>query len=431
MKTANKQPASLYYIVVTHYVLSALFFTAIPVMLFFSNDALAGHYFHPALLAITHTAALGWGTLIIFGACYQLLPVIFETNLYSYKLPWLSLFLFVTGLIALVCSFWIFDPGIHMQAGSLLLFASIFLFALNVFLTARKNKVQIIQQEFIITSCIWLLATALLGTMLVFNFMHPFLPKDHLHFLRLHAHMGIAGWFLLLIIGVSAKLVPMFLVSTVQKTRLLHWSYYLINISLAGFLVDGYISGISSRTIFIAVPALAGIVTYLVFIKYCFSSRLKAKIDLPIINTLISFILLLTAVVVLPLIIYKHIKNDPAAVRYTGLYGTLLFMGWISALILGQTFKTLPFIVWVKKYEHLAGKAKTPMPAGLFSNRLLKFQTFAFVAFLLLFYPAYLLSNRLLLFTGVACMLITALLYLVNIFIIIRHKTKTENYDRL
>ncbi|HEY1024748.1 MAG TPA: hypothetical protein VGE26_06250, partial [Sphingobacteriaceae bacterium] len=116
-------------LVITHYVSAALCFVVLAIMLLFSANALTGHYFQPRLLAITHMAALGWGTLIIIGTCYQLLPYVLEVEWYSYKSAWLTFYCFIIGLVFLVYSFWIFDPGVLMQAGSLMLLSSISMFA--------------------------------------------------------------------------------------------------------------------------------------------------------------------------------------------------------------------------------------------------------------------------------------------------------------
>ena len=51
---------------------------------------LAGHYYHPRLLALTHVLALGWITLAIFGATYQLVPVVIERPLWSDRLAALA-----------------------------------------------------------------------------------------------------------------------------------------------------------------------------------------------------------------------------------------------------------------------------------------------------------------------------------------------------
>jgi hypothetical protein len=414
----------VYRIVVAHYVFSALCLVALATLLLFSTGDLFGNYFSPHLLAITHLAALGWGTSVIFGACYQLIPVVFETKLFSTKLPWIGFVMLAAGVILLASSFWRFDVGTYMQLAGALIVTAIVLFNATVMLTARQNKkAAAIYQEFISTACIWLFATALLGLLLVLNFRYIFLPKDHLHFLKLHAHMGIAGWFLLLIIGVSSKLIPMFLASRKQNEKLLNWSYYLINAALLAFLVDGYINGINYKTFAIAAAAVAGLVFYAIYIVQCFRSRLKKKIELPITNTLISYGLLAAAVLILPLIIYFHLQNDGRAVLYSNVYGFLIFIGWISSLILGQAFKTLPIIVWTRKYEDLAGRVKTPLPAELYSHSLLKVQTAAYTLFCACFFIGMLLQNSWLTLAGLICLLITSLTYIGNIFVLLSHKS--------
>jgi len=420
-----KQNPGLYKIVVTHYVVAAFCFLILSVMMLFSVNAFTGHYFHPQILAITHLAALGWGTMIILGASYQLIPVVLETELYSEKLAWVSFGFFLPGLLELVYSFWVFVPGIHMQCGAVLLMLAVILFTLNVYLTGRKKKQQTIQEDFIFSACLCLCFTVALGTALVFNFTISIFAQDHLHFLKLHAHLGLIGWFLLMLIGVSSKLVPMFLVSSYQKTGLLNASYYLIVIALLLFLADSYFFGLNFRTYVIFAIGAAGISCYFMFILKCLRSRLRKHIDLPMLSSFLSFILLKIAILTVPFIIYFHLKNSPATVRFSMIYGEFMLLGWITALILGQTFKTLPFIVWVKRYEHLTGKFKTPMPADLYANNLLKAQTISFIIFCLAFMPGCYFVTMPLLYIGVAALMVTAILYITNVFVVLFHKTIT------
>lgn len=431
MIPSSAQHPLLYRLVVTHYLLSGICFLCLTLMLLFSSGKMFGHYFHPQLLAITHMAALGWGTMIVFGACYQLLPVILETELYSYKIGWLSFATFLPGLILLVCAFWHFQPGIYMQSGSLLALSGITLFGWNIFKTTSRANRHDIHQEFIVTACIWLISTAVLGTLLVFNFRYAFLPADHLLFLKLHAHMGLTGWFLMLIIGVSSKLIPMFLVSTRQKPLFLTWSYMLINIGLLLFLIDTYLYGLNIWTYAIAGIVVSGILSWLIFVFYCICSRMRKSIDLPMIHSLLSFLMLGIAILVLPFIIFYQLKADPKAIHYTTVYGTLLFMGWISSLILGQTFKTLPFIVWIKKYQHLAGKSSIPMPGDLYSKQMLQLQFSIFLVFILTFYAGIFLNSQWLVSIGLACFSIVAMVYLTNLIIVLLHKPQIKGHDTL
>src|SRR5690606_5749695 len=103
----NKAPKEL--AVIPFYATAAVFFLLLSLLLCFSALELTGHYFNPHILAIVHTAALGWGTMIIFGAAYQLLPVICEQELFSTRIAFLSYLLLTTGSIGLIACFWIFD----------------------------------------------------------------------------------------------------------------------------------------------------------------------------------------------------------------------------------------------------------------------------------------------------------------------------------
>jgi hypothetical protein len=172
--------------------------------------------------------------------------------------------------------------------------------------------------------------------------------------------------------------------------------------------------------------AFASVVFWLAYIFYCFKSRMRKTVDVPIWHTLLSFFLLATAMVVMPFIIYYQLAGNPLSIQSTQLYGTMVFMGWISSLILGQSFKTLPFIAWVKHYQHLTGKIATPMPADLYNKKLLKWQFVIFSVFLICFYAGLLLGLPILIQSGLICFLLTALVYIANLLLIIFHKPDSK-----
>ena len=68
---------------------------------------LAGHYYHPRLLALTHTVTLGWITLTILGASYQLIPVVLERPLWSERLARWQLVVAVLGIVGMVGHFFL------------------------------------------------------------------------------------------------------------------------------------------------------------------------------------------------------------------------------------------------------------------------------------------------------------------------------------
>lgn len=360
--------------VLPFYGTGAVFFAVLAVLLFVSAEELTGHHFNPHLLAIVHAAALGWGTMVIFGAAYQLLPVICERDLYSVGLAVASYVLLTAGTVLLVWSFWVFEVGGLMLTGGSLVVAAAILYTINACATVALQQQHTVQQAFIVSSALWLLITAVAGLLLAINLRYTFIPRHHLDLLKLHAHAGLAGWFLQLIAGVSTKLVPMFLLGKSKREGWLYVALLLQNAGLVLFLVDGYFNPITGKMLVYAGVVGAGTLAWLVYLMDAYRNRLRRKVELLMKHTAVSFVCLVTGFILLPLSYYL------TGTRWVSLYGTFLFLGWITAIILGKTFKTLPFIVWSSHYRRLHGKVKVPLPKQLYSERLTVYQFYLYLA---------------------------------------------------
>ena len=84
-------------------VCAAVAFVAASLSVAWLAPELAGHYYHPRLLALTHTVTLGWITLAIMGASYQLIPIVLERPIWSERLARWQLAILavaVTGMVA-------------------------------------------------------------------------------------------------------------------------------------------------------------------------------------------------------------------------------------------------------------------------------------------------------------------------------------------
>jgi len=414
-------------LVLPHYALGAIFFLATCVLLLFSSNAFSGHYFHPKLLALTHMAALGWATMIIFGALYQLLPVILEAPLYSEKLAKVTLVFFSAGVICLVYSFWNFYVGLTIQVASLLILLSFFLFAINIIVTACKALKWNNETDFIITSCIWLLLTGILGTMMAFNFSYPFLEKSHLLFLKIHAHTGIAGWFMLLIMGVGSKLIPMFLLSHNLNTKKLNYTYYLLNLGLIGFTIDLFLRDEKALLPLYALLIISGLLFFISFIFEAYKKRARKLLDIGLKHSFAAFVFILLPILIGIIISFNPSLRSDFLQQVYLVYGTTVFLGFISSLILGQTFKTLPFIVWLSVYSHSPGKQKNILPKNLYNDKILNTQYVVYILSILTLIAGILLAQPVVIKAGAVLLLITAFLYNINVFKTLRHFIKPAN----
>ncbi|MBB6611618.1 hypothetical protein H7F15_11265 [Pontibacter sp. Tf4] len=423
MSTATTSNSPGKWVVLPHYAFAALAFVALSILLLFSTDAFGGHYFHPKLLTLTHVAALGWATMLIFGAMYQLLPVVLDCKLYSEKLGTIAFVFLAVGTILLAWCFWHFELGHLMHLAACSLVIAFILFNINVIQTARQAPKWTVESDFIVTSAIWLLVTGIVGLVMVLNFTMAFLPAEHTHYLKLHAHIGMAGWFLLLIIGVGSKLIPMFLLAHAEDFKKLNWSYNLINAGLVFFIFDHLFFHTALLPVYAAL-VVAGVILFLLFIYETSKTRQRNDVDLGMKQTFVALgLLLLPLVLVIVVSSNLNLPQQLLSSIYL-VYGISVFFGFVSAIILGQTFKTLPFIVWMHAYEDYVGKFKTPLPKDLYNHSLQRWQNITYLFGFVLLITGVLLRNQQVILGGAIGFTLTAVLYTVNVFQLLLHKVQ-------
>lgn len=423
MQGINTQAAPSASVVLPHYIFAAFSFLVLTVLIFASGNSFIGHYFSPRLLAITHTGTLGWGSMIIFGAMYQLIPAILQIKLFNEILAKITFCIMALGIILLVYSFWIFDTGLPMQAGASLTFVAIVLFCVNIFFTIRKIKNWTLEADYILTSTLWLFLTAAIGLFMTFNFRKVFLEESHLLYLKIHAHVGFIGWFLLLIIGVASKLIPMFLMAHGLNKRKLSISFYMINIGLICLLVYWYLFTDSLLTWIFIIPIVIGIFLFLSYLLQAYNNRLKKGLDIGLKHSLIAFLIVLLSLASGIAACFESKINQDFLSQIILIYGTSILLGFISGLILGQTYKTLPFIVWLHKYKKLLGKQQTPLPKELYSEKIASWQLITYIIASVIFITGIFVSNKTTITFGGFFLMISAVLYNINVFKILFHQT--------
>lgn len=409
--------------VLPFYVYAALSLCAGALLLLFSAQAFSVHYFHPQLLAITHIMALGWGTMMIMGAAHQLLPVLSGNPLYSNKLAITSFLLTGAGVPLLSCAFYTFQMGDPAKWGGRLVLLGILAFLINGGQTVFRQSKQNVHVVFVYTAMVWLFFTAFFGLVLVYNFTTDLLPENAVHYLPLHAHAGIVGWFVMLVMGVASRLLPMFLVSKYRNDQVLWWIYGLLNSAMVLYVVLFYTASAPQVN---SIPALLFYVAVVLFLWYCagvYRARLRRHADLQMRYALLSVIMMLLPALLLLLLIAMAGFSGDLPVQYAVLYGFVIFFGWITLLIMAMTFKTLPFIIWHMRYSTLAGTPGIPDPRALVHTNWLRVMFIAYVSGFLCCVAGILISLPLLLQIGGVAISLAAILFLFHVIRIILHRT--------
>ena len=185
---------------------------------------LAGHYYHPQVLALTHTITLGWITMAIMGATYQLVPVVLERPIWSERIARWQLGIVAVAVTGMVAHFYLGTwPG--LAAATAMLAAGIGLYLLNLAVTFRGlgrgfggSSLRLFTPwtataRLMAMGFAGLALTTLFGLSLAANHLVRFLPGEFFPTVHAHLHLALLGWVTPMMLGVSARVYPMFLLA--------------------------------------------------------------------------------------------------------------------------------------------------------------------------------------------------------------------------
>ena len=355
-------------------------------------NLLATYHYNQYVIAVTHLFVLGWICSTVMGAMYQLVPVALETRLYSERLAHWHYVFHVTGFFGMVCMFRRWNMKQVGHFGSVFVMG-VAIFAYNLARTlARAPKWNVVTGA-IASALGWISFTVIAGLSIaagkcvyesddvlsasspvgaiIHGLRHVGLFMSHfdaIGAMHAHAHLGVIGFFTLLLVGVSYKLVPMFTISEIQNRRRAVASILLLNVGLAGFFV----------AILLRSPWKIGATLVVIFALALYAGELaaimRARKRRPLDGGIQCF---LTAVALLmPLAVVALILSWPGLPlnTFTGqlenAYGFLGLLGFVTLAIIGMLYKIVPFLVWFGCYGRRLGREKVPTLAEMYSTRL-------------------------------------------------------------
>ena len=352
-------------------------------------DILATYHYNQYVIATTHVFVLGFIGSIVMGALYQLVPVALETRLYSERLAHVHYWLHLAGVAGMVWMFWKWDMK---QVGH---FGCVFgtgvaLFVYNIGRTlVRVPKWNVIAGS-VVSALGWLCAAILAGLMiavgkcsyesaatlspdtLLGGLIHGLRSAaglmarfDQFGAMHAHAHLGMVGVYVMLIVGISYKLIPMFALSDIQCPARARASIGLLNLGLAGSFVTILLR--SPWKLLFAGVAIAGLVFYAVEMRAILRARKRRVLDwgLKYFLTAISLLGVISALAAV--LSWPGLPLNEFTGQLENLYGYGAVLGVVTLAILGMLYKILPFLVWYGTYSRHIGARRVPSLADLYS----------------------------------------------------------------
>lgn len=305
----------------------------------------------PTIWAAAHLAMLGFALMVAMGAMYQLVPVTFLAPIWSERLGFVQFFITAAGIALFSASL-----AFHARAAffpGLLLVLGIVLFLFQMAMTLRKQAKKNMMTLFVSTALVCLLFTIVFGLTLAFHFWSGTQTMGHLFALKTHILFGVFGWFTLLIIGFSYKMVPMFSLAhgfSMNPARYVYVAY------VTGLAVTFVSFWQNHQAAFVAGAGLL-FIAFALFVYHISSmlrKRMKKRLDRPFQFALLAIAI---ALILHGAAFILSFFGDHRKIAIV-IYGYLL--GWIMLSIIGYLYKIVPFLWWTHRYSKKIGKENVP-----------------------------------------------------------------------
>jgi len=327
----------------------------------------------PHTLALTHLGTLGFLSMVMLGALYQMTPVVAGATVPAIRLAHVVHALLVVGVICLTLHLTGAWGGTAFIPFAIIALAMVlFLTTVGFALATTKTRGETVAGMRFALLC--LLALGTVGILMARGFYDAAFPGPRPLWIQVHLSVALLGWVGGLITAVSWQVVPMFyLTSPIPRfQKRLVFSLLSLGVTLPiAVLLMNVCSWIASplwepKTLAAigTIPAVASvwlIHPHLTF--YTLKKRRRKRLDASLHFWQVA---LLVAPLTAGAAVGTFLSHDP---RWGLLLGWLAIWGWAGMIVHGMLSRIFPFLIWFHRFSHYVGKLPVPPMRRLLPDR--------------------------------------------------------------
>lgn len=362
--------------------------------IFFRGNALFLNSWHVETIALTHLITLGWLAMIMFGALYQMVPVLVGGHVPAIHLArWvhaglvLGVLFFVWGFVGSA------EWGFYGAVACLTTACVVFIIQLSISLFRVKvDRPTVFAMRVSIVSFAFTVGVGILLMGQFFGWW--FLPHPRLITKSIHITLGLLGWIGFLIIGVGFHVVSMFYLPQVFPVKRAWQASYALLGTLILLPVCFLLETSAVFKIVSVFPALYSIGVFLHTLFGLFQKRRRKVVD-----TTLNFgrqAMILLWVSLFSLLGYFVWSFEVILF----VFGLLFLVGFAVSATNGMLYKIVPFLVWFHHYSPLIGKVKVPLMKDIVPHKPAHYQWLVSLTALVVILGGTLLQNDWLLRLG-------------------------------
>ncbi|MCL6592682.1 MAG: hypothetical protein K6T31_01780, partial [Alicyclobacillus sp.] len=261
----------------------------------------------------------------------------------------------ITGLIASMAAWW--TPGLALfGAGATM---AVCVYAVIELLTVHRSAVRGPMRWFVSAAHVYLLAAVLAALLLALAPSVGAFNRWLLPLLATHILLAIGGFFTLLVMGFSLKLLPMFTLAHGYSERWQARAWWAAQLAL-GLLLAGIWSGWRVLLVLGAAAGWAAFVSQGLQVRDILRKRLRKRTEWPIRGAI-------AAAGAGSLALLALLVQTGGAFGMAGWTAAVAFdlLGWVTLSVLSYAYKIVPFLVWTARRSHQAKPSGGPLIAQL------------------------------------------------------------------
>ncbi len=293
----------------------------------------------PALLAATHCVVLGFMAIVMVGALHQILPVVVGNPMPAIHVTAWVIFLPLTlGAVLLPAGFLLGQPILLNLAWPILTFAFL-AFIVAALISLLRAPAHNPTRTAILLAIFSLAGTVGLGVTMAHGYANGVqLPYPKLA--AAHISLALGGWVMLLTVGVSYQVVPMFQLTPNYPqwmTRILAPAAFVMLLLNQSFLaLDWYWFAALTHCMFLLLAGCFAVVTL----------RLQGQRRRRVADATLSFFRLGMVALLCTAVLALATQFLQVGDRVEILAAVIFVAGFAMSLIHGMLYKIVPFLVW-------------------------------------------------------------------------------------
>lgn len=312
----------------------------------------------PALLAATHCITLGFMAMIMVGAIQQVLPVVIGSQMPAPRLvAWLTMLPLTAGALLLAGGFVLGKPEL-LNVSWAVLGSAFLVFIAASLLSLARAQARNPTRTAILLSILSLAGAVALGMLLARGYAAG-LPIPYASLAAAHISLALGGGVMLLIIGVSYQVVPMFQLTPNYPK----W----LTASLAPAIFIALLLSLMPL-LFESAPRWPGLVAEVVYwLLACgfaaVTLRLQSQRRRRVPDATLSFFRLGMLALLAAALFSLASLLSPAYGDHLRTLSVLAFLlGFAMSVIVGMLYKIVPFLVWFHLFRGGASAVKAGIP---------------------------------------------------------------------